>query len=176
MWLGSGSDPSVIAGWEFFLGSDVYTSFCRHAMSCLIFVILVAIIRQGFIICIKMVTCQTFHSFFIYQYEHLCNKLCLLFPSPAFPGRWPIAIGVQQRGSGQTQPLAQPWSHCWDSFQQQTPQEDTARSSHSVARKEESTRDRCGLWGKVIWNQWQATVAPFLRMTNPRRRWALLVL
>lgn len=120
--LGSGSDPGVIAGWDFFLGSDVYTSFCRHAMSCcLIFVILVAIIRQGFIICIKMVTCQTFHSFFIYQYEHLCNKLCLLFPSPAFPGRWPIAVGVPQRGSGQTQPLAQPWSHCWDSFQQQTP-------------------------------------------------------
>lgn len=107
--LGSGSDPSVIAGWEFFLGSDVYTSFCRHVMSCcLIFGILVAIIHQGFIICIKMVTCQTFPSFFIYQFERLCSKLRLLLPSPTFPGRWPIAISVQQRGSGQTQPLAQP--------------------------------------------------------------------
>lgn len=100
--LGSGSDPSVIAGWESFLGSGVYTSFHRHVMFCLIFVILVVIIHQGFIIHIKMVTCQAFHSFFIYQLEHLCNKLCLLFPSPTFPRRQPVAISVQQRGSGQT--------------------------------------------------------------------------
>lgn len=100
--VGSGSDPSVIAGWEFFLGSGVYTSFCRHVMFCLIFVILVVIIHQGFIIHIKMVTCQAFHSFLIYQLEHLCNKLCLLFPSPTFPRRQLVAISVQQRGSGQT--------------------------------------------------------------------------
>ena len=82
---------------EFFLGSGVYTSVRRRVMSgCLIFVTLVAIIHQGFIIHITVVTCQVFHSFFIYQFEYLCNeKLHFLFLSPTFPRRQPIAVLVQ---------------------------------------------------------------------------------